>query len=84
MRSSPAKLSTRWRLLMNACVQHPTATAQHTASSTHRALGIRHSGRTAIGSAAAITRMTAATALISLNWTESAGLPGSRSVPPTA
>jgi hypothetical protein len=84
MRSSPAKLSTRWIALMSACVQHPTATAQHTASSTPRALGIRHSGRTAIGSAAAITRMTAATALISLNWAGSAGLPGSRSLPPTA
>jgi hypothetical protein len=67
---------------MSACVQHPTATAQHTASSTRRALGIRHSGRAAIGSAAATTRMTAATALICLSWAGSAGLPGSGNVPP--
>jgi hypothetical protein len=84
MHSSPARLRTRWIPLMSACVQHPTATAQHTASSTRRALGICHRGRAAIGSAAAITRMTAATALICLSWAGSAGLPGSRSVPPTA
>jgi len=54
-------------LSIMACMMQPTATNQHTASSTGRTLCLRHKSNIASGTAAAITRMTTATALMSLN-----------------
>ena len=67
MRSSPARLRTRSMLSIRACMVQPTATSQQIASSTGRALCLRHRGSIAIGSKAAIVRMATAAALISLN-----------------
>jgi hypothetical protein len=54
-------------LSIRACMVQPTATSQQIASSTGRALCLRHRGSIAIGSKAAIARMATAAALISLN-----------------
>ena len=84
MRSSPARLRTRWMMSIKACMLQPTATSQHTASSTARAPGLRHKGSTATGNTAATMRITTAAALMRLNCVGSAGVPGSKSVPPSA